>query len=185
MKQKLASIISAALSYPVLGLFEIIALTIIEKASYTAFLVGFVLHAFIPFAGPLVYFLKRKGDIFVSKREDRGPLFIPGLLAYMLSYYFFTIMGYRYLAILEAISFVSTLILFIVSFKWKISIHMAAMTIPLVYFTLIGFPQILFLAPLLPLLGWARMKLKAHSFSQVVAGTFVGFVSSFVTFSLI
>lgn len=185
MKGKIASILSAALSYPVLALLEIIVLTDVEKAILQAFLVGFILHAFIPFAGPLLYFLKKRGDIFVSRREDRGPLFLPGLTSYLLAYFIFQDMGYRYLAALEAVSFTSTFILFLISFRWKISVHMAAMAIPLVFFTLIGYPQILFFTPLLPLLGWARIKLRAHTFSQVVAGTFVGFASSFITLTFI
>ncbi len=185
MKEKIASALSAALSYPILGLIEVVVLTEIEKANIQAFLTGFILHAFIPFAGPLLYFLRKKGDIFVSKREDRAPLFVPGLASYLIAYILFENMGFKYLAALEAVSFTSTFILFLVSLKWKISVHMAAMAIPLAFFTLIGYSQILFFTPLLPLLGWARIKLKAHTFSQVVAGTFVGFISSFITLTIL
>ena len=103
---------------------------------------------------------------------------MPGLLAYLVAAIFFKWKNYILIAGLELVSFTSTLILFIISFKWKISIHMASLTLPISYFTLVGYPQTLIFSLLVPLLAWARVKVKAHTPSQVLAGSIVGVLAS-------
>ncbi|RLE93853.1 MAG: hypothetical protein DRN04_05750 [Thermoprotei archaeon] len=183
LSEKAAHIVSAVVSFPVISIAEVVFLSIIEALSPSLILVLFALHVVAPFAPPLIYSkVLKKGDIFVSKREDRIPLFIPGLLAYLAAAVFFKWKGYMVVAGLELVSFVSTFILFIVSFKWKISIHMASLTLPISYFTLIGYPQALIFSLLVPLLGWARVKVKAHTPLQVLAGSIVGILASLTIF---
>lgn len=76
----LAKIVSATLSYPIIGFFEIVFLTIIEaKCSiFRIIIVGTTLHSIIPSIGPLVHSLSiKKGDTYVSSRVNRPALFIP------------------------------------------------------------------------------------------------------------
>lgn len=179
LSEKVAHIVSAVVSFPVISIAEVVFLSIIEALPPSLILVLFALHVVAPFAPPLIYSkVLKKGDIFVSRREDRIPLFIPGLLAYLVAAIFFKLEGYMFVAGLELVSFISTFTLFVVSFKWKISIHMASLTLPISYFTLIGYPQVLAFSILVPLLAWARVKVRAHTPIQVLAGSIVGVIAS-------
>lgn len=69
---------------------------------------------------------------------------------------------------------VNTLILNAINLRWKISAHMMGFTGPLVFlFPLFGW-QLLWTLPLILLLGWARVTLRAHTVAQVVAGAAAG-----------
>ncbi len=74
-------------------------------------------------------------------------------------------------------------VMFVIRSKWKISGHMctfAAMTTIMALFN--SWFAALFL--LAPIISWSRLKLKAHTIAQVVAGTALGFITP-VTFSLL
>jgi len=176
-----AKLVSAILSYPVIGFFEIIFLSTIEKIEMLNLIVIISLHSIAPFLAPLIYGLFYiKGDFFIDDRRHRLPMFIPGILSYFLAYIFSKNIGLKYIPLLEIISTISTIILFIITFKWKISIHMASLTIPLIFFPLIGFQYTIFLSPLLLVLAWARIKMKAHDFKQIVGGVIEGIVAVFL-----
>jgi len=175
----IARAISAVLSLPVISFCELVFLALVEEFTVPYIFMGFILHVVVPILPPLIYAISyRKGDFFVSSRRDRIPLFIPGILSYFASYLLFNAAGYTVFAMLELVSFVSSFILFVISFWWKISIHLASLAIPIVFFTIIGYPATLLLSPLLPLLGWARVRVGAHNWRQVLAGCFVGFIST-------
>jgi hypothetical protein len=75
---------------------------------------------------------------------------------------------------------VNTLILNAINLRWKISAHMMGFTGPLVFlFPLFGW-QLLWLLPLVVLLGWARIELRAHTLAQVVAGAGAGIALTLV-----
>jgi len=69
--------------------------------------------------------------------------------------------------------FLMTLIIYLVRRKWKISGHVAASagaSTVLILVDKVFLPVII----LVPLIGWSRLKLKAHTLSQVVAGAVLG-----------
>ncbi|MBE0643758.1 MAG: hypothetical protein IH600_06730 [Bacteroidetes bacterium] len=69
---------------------------------------------------------------------------------------------------------VNTLILNAINLRWKISAHMMGFTGPLVFlFPLFGW-ELLWTLPLIALLGWARVTLRAHTIAQVIAGALAG-----------
>jgi len=79
------------------------------------------------------------------------------------------------------LSFLVTLI----NFYWKISVHLVGIT----FFFLVAIwvnPKLLpGLTVLIFLVGWARLRLKAHTFLQVFAGVLVTLVVVFVSFSFL
>ncbi|MGH7715771.1 MAG: phosphatase PAP2 family protein, partial [Vulcanimicrobiaceae bacterium] len=67
---------------------------------------------------------------------------------------------------------------------WKISTHAVGITAPLVALTyLYGEDPLPFLV-LIPLVGWSRVYLKAHTVAQVCAGTLLGVVSVVLFFRI-
>jgi membrane-associated phospholipid phosphatase len=61
-----------------------------------------------------------------------------------------------------------------INLRWKISAHMMGLTGPLVFLYPILGAHILWFLPLALLLGWSRVRLKAHTPAQVFAGAIAG-----------
>jgi membrane-associated phospholipid phosphatase len=79
---------------------------------------------------------------------------------------------------------VQTLILFLITLAWQISIHTAA-TAGLVTFAVLAIgSSASVLAFLVPLVMWARVYLGRHTLVQTVAGAFLGCLSFTTLFAL-
>lgn len=71
---------------------------------------------------------------------------------------------------------VNTVILLLVTLQWKISIHLFTLTSAIaLLFMQFGFPAF-WLLPVVPLLMWSRIRLKAHNFMQTLVGGLIGFM---------
>ncbi len=71
----------------------------------------------------------------------------------------------------------SSLVVQCITRRWKISTHALGVTAPLVVLLYMYGAQPLPFLVLIPIVGWSRVWLKAHSVSQVIAGTALGAVS--------
>jgi membrane-associated phospholipid phosphatase len=72
-----------------------------------------------------------------------------------------------------------------ITLVWQISIHSMSITGAVVTIgAIFGLPQALVIAPLVPLVGIARIKLQRHTWSQVIAGTMLGCILSLILFAL-
>jgi len=78
----------------------------------------------------------------------------------------------------------STLIVQYITRFWKISTHALGITAPLVALTMLFGRQPLPFMVLVPMVGWARVYLKAHTFMQVVGGCALGVFSTILIFRL-
>ncbi len=119
----------------------------------------------------LMYKIGKIGDLDVTDRSQRKVPFILSILVYALG----TIIMFALNApaIVSALMFcytTNTLVTFLISLRWKISVHAVGVAGPficLVYF--MGWlysPLLLLIIPI----GWSRVELKAHTLAQVVAG---------------
>ena len=70
--------------------------------------------------------------------------------------------------------FLTALLLLITAF-WKISIHTTAISALSVFLIALFGWQASFALLMVPLVGWARWRLKAHTLAQIVVGAVVGF----------
>jgi len=73
----------------------------------------------------------------------------------------------------------NTLIVFFINLKWKISVHAMGVTGPttaLMFYTPLGFLLGLFA----PLIMWSRITLKKHTVGQVLAGSILGYILTFL-----
>jgi membrane-associated phospholipid phosphatase len=71
-----------------------------------------------------------------------------------------------------------------VTLVWKISYHAGAVAGALGVLALAFGPTLLAAAPILALVGWARVRLDAHTPAQVLAGTLLGGTAAAVAFAL-
>jgi hypothetical protein len=100
-----ARFISFALSYPVLGAVEVLFLCFAEGRGLVDLVAGLLAHALGSTVAPLYYMARKRGDFFVSRREDRPLLFLPGVASYAVGATFFLLRGFTSLAALEVASF--------------------------------------------------------------------------------
>lgn len=182
MTSFIAKFLSGLLCYPLIAFFEMVFLCYIYGVNLQVALIGFFLHVIGPIIAPILYgkFVV-KGDFFVSNREHRPLLFIPGVISYFFAAYLFNSLQFIVIFALELTSMVSSIALMLFSLYWKISVHMVSITIPIVFFLIFGFPQVLLFSPLILIIGWGRVKVGAHSVYEVLGGFILGLTSTLLT----
>lgn len=140
---------------------------------------------------PLIYLLRqlRRGkvtDHHVRRREQRS-----GIILFTLA------CGFAALAVLlrldapaQVIGLVCSgaaglIVALAITRYWKISIHTGvAAGIVVVFVELFGWGMLL-LAPLVALIGWARVRVGDHTPAQVTAGAMIGAIVSGTTFAVV
>lgn len=140
--------------------------------------------------GPMIfifvlYATGRISDLDMSIRAERRQVFGAFVIFYAL--------GAADLALIGAPPFMtaamagftaSALVVQIITRYWKISTHALGITAPLVALTYLFGREPLPFMVLIPIVGWARVYLRAHTVLQVVAGTLLGAASTIVFFAL-
>lgn len=174
---RLAQLVSFGASYLALGCVEILFLCWAEGRKLADLAAGLLTYAIGPALAPFFYWAVGKGDFFVSRREDRPLLFLPGVASYAVGAILFASRGFLSLAALETASLVAGLALLAVTLERKISVHTAVTAISAVLLA-IGHVVWLLSAPFVPLAAWARVKLGAHDWEQAAAGAAVGLLAA-------
>ena len=137
----------------------------------------YVLLAMIIPLGYLIWLVRRGkvADLDLHLREQRYGPFVVTLTGAALAWGVLTLGGApQVLRLLAAATGVQTLVVFLITLRWKISVHTstaAGMTV--LVWSVIGKAA----APLvitIPLIAWSRVKLRRHTFWQTVAGIVLG-----------
>jgi hypothetical protein len=128
------------------------------------------------------YYLVRKGiipDIYASDRETRTEPFLWAMASYLMGVTALLYVNAPFVVTaLMACYFVNAIVMLIITFYWKISIHAVGVTGPITALVFqLGAKMLPFFLLMLPV-AWARIELKAHDKKQVAAGAIL---SSFLT----
>ena len=184
---KLASRLSAALNAPLITLVTFIPLILLyglDKASILiaiTSLFGCVLPLVMIFG---LLKLKIIKDFYAYDKKTRFIPFLWTALFYLLGVISLILVSSPpAVTALMACYFVNGIILMLITFKWKISIHASGITSPftaLVY--LLGGVMLPLLLVVIPV-GWARVELKAHTKMQVTAGAILSGLLTWVQMS--
>lgn len=184
---KLASRLSAALNAPLITLVTFIPLILLyglDKASILiaiTSLFGCVLPLVMVFG---LLKLKIIKDFYAYDKKTRFIPFLWTALFYLLGVISLILVSSPpAVTALMACYFVNGIILMLITFKWKISIHASGITSPftaLVY--LLGGVMLPLLLVVIPV-GWARVELKAHTKMQVTAGAILSGLLTWVQMS--
>ncbi len=118
----------------------------------------------------------RKGKYTDDHVSDRRQRLIPlsfGLLCMVLVFMLLLFLGvpHALLATVTAAIISLALAIIITQLHFKISLHMVGITGAVTICVILFGPVLLVLSPLVPLIGWARWKVRAHSVVQACAGT--------------
>ncbi len=148
------------------------------------------ISTFFTSLGPMIYVFwlygtDRISDLDMSVRHEREAVFGAFVVFYLLG----TITLYfmhapRIITAAMAGYTLSTIVVQYITRYWKISTHALGITAPLVALTILDGRQPLPFLVLIPMVGWARVYLKAHTLGQVIAGALLAAVSTIGFFRL-
>ena len=148
------------------------------------------LSTFFTSLGPMIYVFwlygtDRISDLDMSVRHEREAVFGAFVVFYLLGTVVLWLTHAPRLMIASMAAYtLATLVVQYITRYWKISTHALGITAPLVALTLVYGTQTLPFLVLIPMVGWARVYLKAHTLLQVVAGAALATVSTIVFFHI-
>lgn len=188
---KLARIISTLFVPPsfTIIIFTIFAYTLESEPSKQV--VTILIALVFGFIAPIVLFLilRKKGklaDQDASIKEQRTIPFLIAIIFYLIGLWIMIKYDLNIISIAFWFCYISnTIITIFINKFWKISAHAmgAAGPFSAIVFAF-GWIGIL-LFPIVFLVGWARIELKCHTLTQVIAGILLAFISVYIQMSLI
>jgi membrane-associated phospholipid phosphatase len=140
--------------------------------------------------GPLLYILigvrlGKLSDIDVSRRTQRFGPFIFGIVSAMIGWLILTLThGPRNLQTVMIITVFSGIMMMVITFWWKISMHASSLGGVATMLTVLYGAVMLPLFVLLVLVSWSRVVLRRHTVPQVIAGSLAGIVLSLIILKL-
>jgi membrane-associated phospholipid phosphatase len=189
--QRLADALTLAFSAPTFALIAVIIFSLFSPiglgpslGEVTSILLGAVFLSILPISP--VFYYARKGvvDLQVSERRMRPKLFAMAILGYSLGVILFGLLSAISLMVLSLAYVGVTTSIALISFLWKISVHSSGIAGPVTGLTYVfGWPAALMYLWLLPI-GWARLKLKAHNFPQVLGGAVAAALITLAVYAL-
>jgi len=133
-----------------------------------------------------VSFLYRKkeiDDIHIPKKEDRIKPLLVSCASYTACFVILYILnGPLFLKSIFAVSIASTAIFTIITYFWKISLHSSWITFIVITFNILFGRWMLLMLPLIPVIGWARVRIKKHTVNQVIFGVGISTITSFLIY---
>ena len=134
---------------------------------------------------PYLYigFLYKKKEIdhmHIPKKENRIKPLLVSCVSYIICFIILYVLdGPLFLKSIFAVSIVSTIILTIITYFWKISLHTSWITFIVITFNILFGRWMLFMIPLIPVIGWARVRIKEHTVNQVILGVGISTITTF------
>ncbi|HOQ67557.1 MAG TPA: hypothetical protein PKU87_02865 [Candidatus Atribacteria bacterium] len=187
-KEKLAEAFSLVLQPSAIAVLLYLVVSFSFATGWQAwlfFLIGLVFMGLLPIW--LMFFLTKKGKISDPDLSNREERFFPYLMVcgfYFLALVIFLLTSAPLPLVAITCCYLGvTLVGAIVSLFWKISLHLAGIAGPVTALVMIISPYWAFLYLLLLPLGWARIYLGKHNVYQVVAGSVMSIVITFIIVS--
>lgn len=131
----------------------------------------------------LLYRRKEIDDMHIPRKEDRIKPMIVSSISYVACLFVLYILnGPLFLKSIFAVSAVSAVIFTVITYFWKISLHTSWITFVVITFNILFGRWMLLMIPLIPVIGWARVRIKKHTVNQVVFGVGVTTLTSFLIY---
>lgn len=165
-------------------LYLYLVLNVNFGASFYSVIVLF--SAIIPIVAILIgHATKIISSYQMQERKDRYFIYAITIISYfVILYYMWYVDGFSFMHPLSKIIFggtISLILVSIINFFWKISIHMsgagalfASFILTMGSCGLVRITELVVCVAIASVVGWARMQLDSHTLSQVISGWFVG-----------
>jgi membrane-associated phospholipid phosphatase len=161
--------------------FVIYQMTLTTDEPNLIFFISFFFSTLLPIV--VVLYLKNQSlvsDIDVSNRKERLLPMAFGALSFLIG--FVILRQINSPMIIQGIMFcnlINTILMWLITKHWKISIHTLAIASALTIFWVLGFKYVIISSLLLILTIIARILTKAHTLSQSLVGIVVGIISTY------
>lgn len=187
---RIAKFLSAIFEPYTVGSFTLLLILSKVESSNQEKLIWLLVAFFVGVLPPLLVLIyeKRTGrisDWFMSIRKERRDV----QLAWVAGSSFFTALALIYALprLIQALSlsfFLLSLAITMINFYWKISVHTAMITLAVLVLVLSYSSGFVFLVILIFLVAWARIRLGAHTLSQVSAAALLTILITYFWFNL-
>ena len=185
---KTAKIISYVFdgSFISIPIFLVICLMVIDNKmeaiswAFICLLFGIV----IPYLYICLLFRKKEiDDMHIPEKEDREKPLLLSCASYIACFaVLYALNGPLFLKSLFAVIVVSTIIITIITYFWKISLHSSWITFVVITFNILFGRWMLLMIPLIPVIAWARVRIKKHTVNQVIFGVGISSLTSFLIY---
>lgn len=187
--EKLPDSISKILSPVVMAFVAVIAFSFyspLQNKDFitisTSIILGVFFLSIFPAFAVVYKYKKGKVDLWVSDRKTRTPFYFVALTGYIIASAVFFVLDYYAMFILSLAYIFVTTVIMIVNLFWKVSTHSGGVTGPVTAlihgFGLYAIPFTI----LIPIVIWARLKLKAHSIMQLIMGVVIAAVLTSIVY---
>ena len=135
------------------------------------------------------YFLKKNNlisDLDASKKEERLLPMAFGALFFFLGFIALKTLNAQLL--IQGIMFcgmINIILAWLITNYWKISIHAITLSSSFTIFWIFGYQNILITILILFVLIIGRLSAQAHDLNQIMAGIFLGIISTFTCFTIL
>ena len=144
-------------------------------------IISIVFGALIPISTSLILIKKMHTDLDITDRTKRTVPLIFAICSYLLGFLILLWYGAPdIVSVLMLIYGTNTMIILIINFYWKISIHAMGIAGPTAAFIFTFGPVGIIVGLIIPLVMWSRLKLKKHTLAQVIAGSLLGLLSTWI-----
>ena len=151
------------------------------------FALCFTLSTISPIA--TFYFLKKNNlisDLDASKKEERLLPMAFGALFFFLGFIALKTLNAQLL--IQGIMFcgmINIILAWLITNYWKISIHAVTLSSSLTIFWIFGYQNVLIIILILFVLIIGRLLAQAHDLNQIMAGIFLGIISTFTCYTIL
>lgn len=118
------------------------------------------------------------GEWDMKSKEERKPIFILMTVLTLISFFIVRFFGNSFLFNLEIIFLSLLVILFGITNFWKISLHTSLNTASVILINFLFGWKLSLLYVIIPIIYWARLRLRKHTQKQLVAGVII---TAFIT----
>ena len=135
------------------------------------------------------YFLKKNNlisDLDASKKEERLLPMAFGALFFLLG--FVTLRMLNAQLLVQGIMFcgmINVILAWLITNYWKISIHAITLSSSITIFWIFGYQNIFIVILILFILIIGRLLAQAHDLNQIMAGIFLGIISTFTCYTIL
>ena len=187
----LANILSYLFSPTLFAFYVLIIFFLFPPLSSTdnnqllVILLAILFLCIFPIIAIIYYFKQGRVDIWVSNQKQRTPFYIVAITGYILASIIFYLMQDTTLFVLSIAYLGVTTAVTLGNFITKVSSHSAGVAGPIAaIFYVYGIPGLLLIL-LIPLVFWSRLKLNAHTLTQLSLGVIIGISVTLLVYILL
>lgn len=174
-----AKLISDLFSPPLIGLITFLLVGLyVGTASGWLWISGFIGTMLVAPTLYVIWMVKtgQAVDFHLPNREERiQPLCFTVLVTLISCLAAWRLGASEFVLLVGYINIVQSIIVLIITLRWKISVHCTAAAMFTMMFLYLYGTAALLVAPIVPIIAWSRLHLRRHTLNQSIGGALLGF----------